>query len=156
MLGKNFSRHFKTFFFLFSYFSYKIGFDISCKLSPVVTICTKCQILFYMKNKKTFYLLLILPRENLKLKYRLTNRDTNQPAHGRSLARALIPATRFYGIQYYNRKIAETLVSFHWYAGWSGSLQFVYALRSYFLDSDSVLSRLSQQLSYHNDLICFM
>ena len=35
----------------FSYFP-KTGFDISCKLSPVETICTKCQILFSGKNKK--------------------------------------------------------------------------------------------------------
>ena len=27
------------------------GFDISCKLSPVVTICMECQILFSGKNK---------------------------------------------------------------------------------------------------------
>ena len=37
---------------MFSYFSYKIGFDNSCKLSPKETICMKCQILFYRKNKK--------------------------------------------------------------------------------------------------------
>ena len=30
----------------FSYFSQKTGFDISCKLSPVETICMKCQVLF--------------------------------------------------------------------------------------------------------------
>ena len=36
----------------FSYFSWKIGFDISCKLSPKETICMKCQILFSGKNKK--------------------------------------------------------------------------------------------------------
>ena len=28
------------------------GFDISCKLSPLETICLKCQILFSGKNKK--------------------------------------------------------------------------------------------------------
>ena len=33
----------------FSYFSLKKGFDISCKLSPVETICMKCQILFLDK-----------------------------------------------------------------------------------------------------------
>ena len=33
-------------------FSQKTGFDVSCKLSPVETICMKCQILFYLKNKK--------------------------------------------------------------------------------------------------------
>ena len=37
----------------FSYFLQKKGFDISCKLSPVETICMKCQILFSGKNKKT-------------------------------------------------------------------------------------------------------
>ena len=36
----------------FSYFSQKTGFDISCKLSPLETICMKCQILFSGKNKK--------------------------------------------------------------------------------------------------------
>ena len=34
------------------YFSQKIIFDISCKLSPMERICTKCQILFSGKNKK--------------------------------------------------------------------------------------------------------
>ena len=34
-----------------SYFFQKIGFDISCKLSPQETICMKCQILFSGKNK---------------------------------------------------------------------------------------------------------
>ena len=29
-----------------SYFFQKMGFDISCKLSPLETICMKCQILF--------------------------------------------------------------------------------------------------------------
>ena len=33
----------------FSYFSKKTGYDISCKLE---TICMKCQILFFGKNKK--------------------------------------------------------------------------------------------------------
>ena len=35
-----------------SYFSHKTGFDISCKLSPLETICMKCQILFSGKIKK--------------------------------------------------------------------------------------------------------
>ena len=34
----------------FSYFSLKTGFDISCILSPLETICMKCQILFSGKN----------------------------------------------------------------------------------------------------------
>ena len=34
-----------------SYFSQKTGFDISCKLSPMETICMKCQILFSETNK---------------------------------------------------------------------------------------------------------
>ena len=49
-LGKIFNRrHFE----IFSYFSKKTGFDISCKLSPgpVETICMKCQILFSGKSK---------------------------------------------------------------------------------------------------------
>ena len=50
MLGKNVSRrHFEIFF---SYFSLKIGSDSSCKLSPLETICMKCQILFSRRNKK--------------------------------------------------------------------------------------------------------
>ena len=36
--------------FLFLY--QKAGFDISCKLSPLETICMKCQILFSEKSKK--------------------------------------------------------------------------------------------------------
>ena len=36
----------------FSYFPLKTGFDILCKLSPIETICMKCQILFYEKKKK--------------------------------------------------------------------------------------------------------
>ena len=36
----------------FSYFSQKTGSDISCKLSPMETICRKCQILFPGQNKK--------------------------------------------------------------------------------------------------------
>ena len=39
-------------FYLFFFFFQKTGFDISCKLSPVETICMKCQILFSGKNKK--------------------------------------------------------------------------------------------------------
>ena len=40
------------FWWYFSYFSQKIKYDISCKLSPKETICMKCQILFSGKNKK--------------------------------------------------------------------------------------------------------
>ena len=36
----------------FSFFPQKTGFDISCKLSPLETICMECQILFPWKNKK--------------------------------------------------------------------------------------------------------
>ena len=49
-LGKIFSR---WYFSYFSYFSQKTGFDILCKLSPIKTICMKCQILFSGENKKT-------------------------------------------------------------------------------------------------------
>ena len=49
-----------------SYFSLKVGFDISFKLSAVETACMKCQNLFSGKNKKNVYskyrLLIILPR----------------------------------------------------------------------------------------------
>ena len=33
----------------------KTGFNISCKLSPMETICMKCQILFCRKNKKNYF-----------------------------------------------------------------------------------------------------
>ena len=36
----------------FPYFSQKTGFDISCKLSPMETICIKCKILLSGKKKK--------------------------------------------------------------------------------------------------------
>ena len=38
----------------FSYVSYKIGFDTSCKWSPKEEICMKCQILFSRENKKKY------------------------------------------------------------------------------------------------------
>ena len=37
---------------ILKYFSLKTGFDISCKLSPMETICMKCQILLTGKKKK--------------------------------------------------------------------------------------------------------
>ena len=37
----------------FLIFPRKTGFDILCKLSPVETICMKCQILFSGKNRKS-------------------------------------------------------------------------------------------------------
>ena len=48
-VGKNFSRrHFGK----NSYFSQKIGFDISCKLSPMETVCMQCQsLIFWQKNE---------------------------------------------------------------------------------------------------------
>ena len=36
-----------------AYFHKKIGFDISCELSPMETICMKCQSIFSEKSKKT-------------------------------------------------------------------------------------------------------
>ena len=36
----------------FSYFFKKIGFEISCKLTPKESICMKCQSLFSGKYKK--------------------------------------------------------------------------------------------------------
>ena len=52
MLVKNFSRwHFEMFSY---FFSRKVGFDISCKLSHKETIFMKCQILFSVKNKKKY------------------------------------------------------------------------------------------------------
>ena len=51
---------------IFFYFSLrKTGFDISCKLSPLETICMKCQNLFSRTNKNNISkcrLLKILPR----------------------------------------------------------------------------------------------
>ena len=49
----------------FSYSSQKTGFDISCKLSPLETICMKCQNMFFGENKKNISkccLLKFLPR----------------------------------------------------------------------------------------------
>ena len=55
MLGKHFSRqHFE----ILSNFLQKKGFDISCKLSPMETICMKCQSLFSGKSKKNIINLL--------------------------------------------------------------------------------------------------
>ena len=48
---------------IFSYFTQKTGFDISCKFSPMETTCMKCQNLFFGKNKKICCLLKTLPRE---------------------------------------------------------------------------------------------
>ena len=50
-LGKIFSRRYIEIFFSV-YISHKTGFDTSCKLSPMETICMKCQILFSGKTKK--------------------------------------------------------------------------------------------------------
>ena len=60
------------FFLFFPYFSQLTGFDISCKLSPLETICMKYQIQFSGKNKEKISkccLLKILPRE-LSVKHR--------------------------------------------------------------------------------------
>ena len=43
--------------YFFSYFPQKTGFDISCKLSPVETVCMKHQILISGKNRKNINLL---------------------------------------------------------------------------------------------------
>ena len=48
-LGKIFSRQHNEIFFLFSQ---NTSFDSLRKLSRMETICMKCQILFYRKNKK--------------------------------------------------------------------------------------------------------
>ena len=55
MLGKIFSADDMLKFF--SYFFQKTGFDISCKLSPMETICMKSQFLFSVKNKENINLL---------------------------------------------------------------------------------------------------
>ena len=39
----------------FSYFNQKIGFQISCKLSPKETVCMKSESLFYGISKKNIY-----------------------------------------------------------------------------------------------------
>ena len=54
----------------FLLFSHKTGFDISSKLSPMETICMKCQSLFSGKKKEeniSIFCLLNLPREWLWL-----------------------------------------------------------------------------------------
>ena len=58
---KIFSRRHTEIFFLFSHRIQlspflKTGFAISCKMSPLETICMKCQILFSGKNKKYYNL----------------------------------------------------------------------------------------------------
>ena len=40
---------------IFFFFFQKIGFDISCKLSPKETICMEFQSLFSWKNKKNYF-----------------------------------------------------------------------------------------------------
>ena len=40
---------------IFLIFFHKTGFDISCKLSPLETICMKCQILFCGKKKRKYF-----------------------------------------------------------------------------------------------------
>ena len=49
MLSEKFSRRH---FGIVVFFSHKIGFDMSFRLSPKETICMKCQSLFSRKNKK--------------------------------------------------------------------------------------------------------
>ena len=51
----------------FSYFSQKIGFDISCKLSPEETICMKHQSLFSGKNKKISSIFLLSAKSAQRL-----------------------------------------------------------------------------------------
>ena len=48
----------------YPYLFQKTGFDISCKLSPLETICMKCQILFSGKNKKKFVVCWINPESD--------------------------------------------------------------------------------------------
>ena len=48
----------------FPYFSQITGFDISCKLSPLETICIKYQNLFSGKNKKKKKYFNVLSAEN--------------------------------------------------------------------------------------------
>ena len=48
-MRKIFNRRHSEIIFLF--FSKQTGFDITCKLSPMETVCMKCQILFSRKNK---------------------------------------------------------------------------------------------------------
>ena len=52
MLGKIFSRPRIEIVFFFFFFFQNTGFDISCKLSSMETICMKCEVLFSGKNKK--------------------------------------------------------------------------------------------------------
>ena len=50
-LGKIFNRRHIEIFFS-DFFPQKTGFDISCKLSPMETICMYCQTPFSRKDKK--------------------------------------------------------------------------------------------------------
>ena len=49
----------------FLIFSKKTRFDISFKLSPMETICLKCQNLFSWKNKKQYYRVIALILVNI-------------------------------------------------------------------------------------------
>ena len=52
---------------MFSGQHFEIGFDISCKLSPMETICMKSQILLSAKNKKNINLCIFLESGKVKV-----------------------------------------------------------------------------------------
>ena len=61
----------------FSYFAQKTGFAISCKLSPLETICMKCQNQFSVMNKKNIITLL-----SAQLAQRLVKVKENKEQNG--------------------------------------------------------------------------
>ena len=67
----------------FSYFSYKRDFDISCKLSPLETVCIKCQSLFsgekQKKNKKIKLSSAEIAQSVVKVNYLLKCLETSGP-----------------------------------------------------------------------------
>ena len=70
----------------FSYVSVDIGFDLSCKLSPLETICMNGQSLFSVKNKinvSKWHLLNVLPSISIALilKMYLVNRRQTESYH---------------------------------------------------------------------------
>ena len=79
-LGKNFSR--RQIGDIFSYFCQKTGLDISCKLSPVETICMNCPILFSGKNKKKYHQFVVcwISPEGVKFDKSKMLTDTNSAA----------------------------------------------------------------------------
>ena len=64
LLGK-IRKSISKYLLLFLFYFKKTRFDISFKLSPMETICLKCQNLFSWKNKKQYYKVIALILVNI-------------------------------------------------------------------------------------------